>query len=361
MRSYSQVFIQDFLKRSRELVVSNSLPVKRLPRWIKAAGIKTAKLNNSRLFLLEDSVGDKDTFYDFGTVKSDLQFFLRLPARIPKTASLQVPEKASGLALIIGEYGAKERVILDIKASSTGAALFNAGYVDYHSPISLVNVCLRLNVEEDVLGVCFIPFALYVHDIDFVDDLASFWSKCESWIQDMLLGFSNSPAGDYYERTAEAKSAIWTTKENSAIVFGKYTGLEKNELLQVRDHLISKKYDAHLLEELPEHPSMSMEEKARFWSSATRFSVMIDREPSGALAEYQFFKDGRVVLALLRQKGKSSTSMIGDEPLVDINYIRIFEFEASPLEVVDDAIAWAEELVKKRIDAYGKLYPWRMG
>jgi hypothetical protein len=335
--------------------------VKRLPKWIRAAGIRTAKLNNTRLFLLEDSIGDKDTFNDFGTVKSDLQFFLRLPAQIPKTASFQVPKKASGLVLMVGEYGSNERVILNIKASSSGTALFNAGYVDYHAPISLVNICLRLNVEEDVLGVCFIPFALYVHDIDFVDDPDNFWVKCKPWIQDMLLGLSNSPTGDYYEQTTESKSSIWKTKENSTIVFGKYTGLEKNDLLHVRDHLISKNYDAHLLEELPEHPSMSMEEKVRFWSSATRFSVMIDREPSGALVEYQLLKDGRVVLALLRQKGEFSTRMIGDEPLVDMNYIRIFEFETSPLEVIDEAIAWAEEVVKKRINAYGKLYPWRIG
>ncbi len=85
----------------------------------------------------------------------------------------------------------------------------------------------------------------------------------------------------------------------------------------------------------------------------------IDREAAGHLAEYQYLKEQRTILALLRPKRKGSTYMIGDEHLVDFNYINLFEFEKSPLEVIDVAIDWAENFVKKRMKAYGKAYPWR--
>jgi len=51
--------------------------------------------------------------------------------------------------------------------------------------------------------------------------------------------------------------------------------------------------------------------------------------------------------------------MIGDESIADINYIKIFEFETSPLQIIDTAMDWAEELVKNRIQGYKKAYPWR--
>ena len=50
--------------------------------------------------------------------------------------------------------------------------------------------------------------------------------------------------------------------------------------------------------------------------------------------------------------------MIGDEPLVDYNFIRIFKFENSPLEVLDEAVGWAESLVRERIERYREHYPW---
>jgi hypothetical protein len=131
------------------------------------------------------------------------------------------------------------------------------------------------------------------------------------------------------------------------------------ELFRVRDYLIAKDYDAYLLRDLPEHPSMSLEEKVKLWSLASRFCVMIDREPSGHLVEYPYVKSVRAILALLRPESKGSTYMIGDDQITDFGYINVFDFKNSPLEVIDIAIAWAEELVKKRIEKYKKAYPWR--
>ena len=88
---------------------------------------------------------------------------------------------------------------------------------------------------------------------------------------------------------------------------------------------------------------------------------MIDREPSGHIAEYEWMKSQRTILAFVRQRGKGSTNMIGDEYIVDYNFLNLFEFENSPLEVLDSVILWAEDMIRQRIQGYEREYPWRRG
>lgn len=351
-----QLFAKNFLERIRDFVNSDKLIIERLPKWVKSANVKIAKLNDSTIFLFEDSPKDGDSFIDCGGVRSDLQFFLELPEYVPKAASFKTPH-GRGLIILHGEYGKDKKVVFNINSSDS--ALFNVGYVSYHSPLAIVNIFIQLSFGGDVLATRFVPFAIYVHDRDFFD-FENFWDKCTPHIQNTLRAIHHSEAGDYYQSTKERISGVLVGKEKSVIVFGKDSDPEMlRELLRIRDYLIAKDYDAYLLRDLPEHPSMSLEEKAKLWSLASRFCVMIDREPSGHLVEYPYIKSVRAILALLRPKGSGSTYMIGDEQVTDINYINIFEFQHSPLEVINDAITWAEKLVAARIKGYEKAYPWR--
>ena len=60
---------------------------------------------------------------------------------------------------------------------------------------------------------------------------------------------------------------------------------------------------------------------------------------------------------LLRQKGKGSTWMIGDAPLVDVNYIKSFEYTERTLhDVLIEASRWAEDFKKKRADIYKQYF-----
>jgi hypothetical protein len=104
---------------------------------------------------------------------------------------------------------------------------------------------------------------------------------------------------------------------------------------------------------------MSNEDKVRLWTIASRYCVMVDRSASGHIAEFMILKEQRSILALLRRLGSGSTFMIGDAALVDANYIRILEFENSPIEVLNEAIDWAEGVARIRSEAYDKAYPWR--
>ncbi len=329
----------------------------KLPKWVGSARVKIAWINNSVICLFEDSPDDKDVFIDCGSVKSDVQFLLGLPEYMPNAASFRAPDKLDGkLLILVGEYGKDKQVIFNI--ISPNSALFNVGYTIYHSPLAIFNIFIQLSFQNIIWAIRFVPFALYIHEKDLID-FETLWNKCTLHIQDLLRATHNSELGNYCQSADAPKSAILAGKERSVIVFGKYTDPEINELLQIRDFLRTKGYDAYLLRDLPEHPSMSLEEKVKLWSLASRFSVMVDREPSGHLVEFPYLKENRVILALLRPKGKASTYMIGNESIVDINYICIFEFEKSTLEVINAAIKWAEELVKKRIKKYKEVYPWR--
>lgn len=350
-------FIKEFVERIRNYVKLERLKLQRLPKWVKSATIKIARINNSLIFLFEDSPDDKDNIIDCGNVNSDLQFLLGLPEYVPTAASFRAPDKLNGgLILLVGEYGNGKQVIFNI--TSLNSALFNVGYTYYHSPLAILNIFIQLIFQGNPLAIRFVPFAVYIHEKDLAD-FETFWNKCTPHIQDLLHWIHDSELGDYYQSENVPKYAILAGKERSVILFGKYSEPEMSELLQVRDYLRIKGYDAYLLKDLPEHPSMSLEEKVKLWSLASRFCVMVDREPSGHLVEFPYLKENRVILALLRPKDKGSTYMIGNENLVDIQYIRIFKFEKSPLEVIDSAVGWAEKIVIKRIEEYKKAYPWR--
>jgi len=343
----AESFVEDFLKRVRALVDYEKLSIDRLPKWVKCANVRIGKLNNSNIFLFEDSPVDKDEIVSYGEFCSDLQFFLELPEYLVTGASFRAPAKGNiGLTVLYGEYDKDGKVIFNI--TSPSSALFNAGYIPYHIPMSLVNILIQLSPVGAVLAARFIPLAIYIHDRDLAD-FEDLWNRASRSMQDILMSLHNSPAGDYYQQTAERKKAFLVGKEKSVIVFGKYGDPEMRELVQVRDYL-SKRYDAYLLKDLPEHPAMSLEEKVKAWASASRFCVMIDREPSGHLVEYPYLKSTRAILILLRSEAGGSTTMIEDNSM-DFPFIRTFRFKNSPLEVTDNAVIWAEGHIKERIKA----------
>lgn len=149
------------------------------------------------------------------------------------------------------------------------------------------------------------------------------------------------------------------SKKSSVIVLGKDNGPELEPMLQVRDYLRSRSYDAWLIKELPEIAMLTNEEKVRLYTLSARFNVMIDQTAAGHIVEYLINREDRSILAVLRPVRSGSTWMIGDDPLVDVNFIKIFEFEGTPVQQVDNAIQWAEKIAQARADAYNKAYPWR--
>lgn len=174
-----------------------------------------------------------------------------------------------------------------------------------------------------------------------------------------LSKLSDTYKGDVHLGVEAQLQILEQNLKESVIVLGSYEDEQKSELESLCAQLASKGYDAHLIDEVPEHPMMSLQEKVRYWTSAARFCVMVDRSASGHVYEHQLVKEQRTILALFRPKRSGSTRMFGDEPLVDYKFIETFRFTQDPVEKLDEAIEWAEDIVDKRIEAYNELYEWR--
>jgi hypothetical protein len=251
-------------------------------------------------------------------------------------------------------------------------SFFDCGYAGYHGPRALMNLFLDLGSDSGdsrtTIGARFVPFALYVHERD-TDDPDRLWALTKERLLEALVRIAESPSGDYYEAEkdrphrfsafAAAEQAVAVTKERGVVVLGNYKDPHLTELVSIKQALVSKGYDAKLIVELAESPMMSNEEKVRLYAQASRFCVMVDREPSGHVAEYGYLREQRVILAFLQPTGSGSTFMIGDASLVDVRHLATFKFKGSALSVLDQAVEWAEGLVRERENAYREAYPWR--
>jgi len=149
------------------------------------------------------------------------------------------------------------------------------------------------------------------------------------------------------------------TVENTVLVLGSYRGANKAELLDIKEELSEQGYDAHLFEDLPEFPDKDLSGNVATAMRMVGFCIMVDREASGHIDEYRIAEKQRTILARLTPEDGGATRMIGGSELVDVNYIRSFNFDVRPQEKLDDSITWAEEMLSKRREAYENHYEWR--
>ncbi|QLH79814.1 N-6 DNA methylase [Halosimplex rubrum] len=152
---------------------------------------------------------------------------------------------------------------------------------------------------------------------------------------------------------------VMEVSENSVYVLGSYTGAREAELIDIKQELEEMGYDAHLDKDLPDFPSQDLSGSVATTMRLAGFCIMVDREASGHIDEYRLAEKQRTVLARLTPKDGGSTKMIGGAELVDVNYIKSFEFDLRPQERLEDAVSWAQQMVEKRRAEYSKHYDWR--
>jgi len=154
-------------------------------------------------------------------------------------------------------------------------------------------------------------------------------------------------------------SDLITASENVVYVLGKYGGATEAELLDVRNELRNKGYDAYIDRDLEDFPTQDLSGSVTTTMRLAKFCVMVDREASGHLNEYQLAQLNRTVLARLTPEDGVSSQMIGTAEMIDVNYIEEFQFEIRPQERLSEAVDWAEEMVSKRRQKYTEIYDWR--
>jgi type I restriction enzyme M protein len=158
---------------------------------------------------------------------------------------------------------------------------------------------------------------------------------------------------------AQRLSDLITASDNAVYVLGKYGGATEAELLDVRNELRDKGYEAYIDRDLEDFPTQDLSGSVTTTMRLAKFCVMVDREASGHLNEYQLAQLNRTVLARLTPEDGGSSRMIGTAEMIDVNYIEEFEFEIRPQERLSEAVDWAEGMVSKRRREYTEMYDWR--
>jgi hypothetical protein len=144
--------------------------------------------------------------------------------------------------------------------------------------------------------------------------------------------------------------------DKTVIVLGSYQGANEAELIRVKKKLQQMGYDAHLFKDLSTFPDKNLSGSVATAMRLAGFCVMVDRDPSGHIDEYRLAEKQRTILARLVPERGGSTWMIGGSELVDINYIKSFEFDIEPQERLEDAIEWANCIASERRETYGQHY-----
>ena len=350
------------LSRLRSEAAAEGLSLERLPRWMTAAHTRLGWINSCLVAVVEDSVGPGDDFKIRGPVGADTVVLLDRPDFRPEGFALELGQVAMvGAPKEMPNLGSDDPPTTVIALSSDRSGFLNCGYTPYHPPNVIMNVFMQLGVNDELIGPLatrYIPLAMYIHGDD-VGNSSKVWSTLQWQVFETLARWHGSEEGDFYARQRLPSKGFEVTAATGVIVLGSYSPDSKTELLSVRDYLGSHGYSAHLIEDLSESSATGVEQKVRLWAGASRFTVMVDRQAAGHLAEYVWLREQRTIIALLRPVESGSSRMIGDEVLVDLNHIKVFRFEQSPLEILDEAIEWAESIAKARTAAYESDYPWR--
>lgn len=357
-----QQAIEQFLSTLRSHIDRLSLTRSRLPHWLTCATVRVAWIGESIVAVFEDAPFGTggDTYEIRGPISADTVALLNTADFTPEGASLHARPDVIGIVVLQGTYGATGRTVINMTA--TRPALFDCGFVGYHSPLALCNLFLQHTPAGNVVGPVttrFVSFALYVHAKDLAAT-SRVWEPAFHVLGELFVSIHGSPTGDFYEGRTTLAATLEVLKKSSVIVLGSYSSPQLAELIQVRDELRARGYDANLIRDLPETAEMSNEDKVRIWTAAARFCVMVDRVPSGHISEYMILREQHSILALLRPRGNRSTYMIGDEHLVNVNHIRLFEFRETPLTALNEVTQWAETIVEERAEAYDRTYPWRL-
>ena len=356
------------LSELREHVAKENLKKTRLPEWFYNTAIRVGRLNDTTMFLFSHS--DDDEFVEYIEVVSDAQFILDIPDYIlpghKRGIDIRNDPKSTGSISVLPKTPGNPGEVVMLLSDDKPIHL-NAGYVPYHVPIMYSDIVFQWEPDDIPLISRHVPFLLYIHDCDLSDP-----DRLSNVILENIKGevenVHDSALGDMYETRSHMGEVAQTDVGKSVAVLGGYDSQRRNEqiprsikqeLLDMRTYLSSQNYEAHLIEDLYASAEMSLETKVRAYTATSRFCMMVDREASGHIKEYEIVKQNRIPLALFRPLSDASTWLIGDDEFVDLNYIKTFEFEDSALERMDDAIDWAESIVEDRAEAYKKHYSWR--
>lgn len=347
-KAKAKKFVMRLLDIVRTEVTRLDLDRDKLPGWINFSNICFGWMWDTLIVAIDDSSFGKDKSTSLSTVNADTVVLLRCDNFIPKSIVWKVYEDTRDLTIKSGgnDDDPTQSCSRPTFVIAEDSAFLACGFVQGHGPIIVIDICYRIDGSKGIKSMRIVPVALYLTWQDYLnqDKTIDFFKKrMVTHVHEVTM----SAKGTVLKAERQRNRVFEATKQKTVIILGSYDEPHLDELAAVRDYIGSKNYDGKLIVDFPNIRGESSRQKAGKWMSAARFSVMIDREPSGHLIEYSQIENQKSVLCLLRPQGHKSTSMIADH-IEESAFIKLFEFDQSPLEILDVALDWAEEHVKQR-------------
>lgn len=330
-------YTEKLLKVIRDVIQKSKLNTDRLPKWIDYVEADIGIYSNSLLLQFQQSTYSEDRLNFVGETDSFMSFFTSgdFPSRSPTPSLGRKRGEMAGRSFINNiaiDFGENIQSVFEIAQG-------------YHQPLIGHQLTFRYAKEESQF-VRYVPFFLAIHLSEFSEIELHLGKRIKETVE-ILKEISESEFGDGYEQRNTAEKAIQVQKESGIIVLGNYDDPYKTELESVRNYLLEEDYHAFLLIELPDNQDMNWRDKLRIWTTTSRFCILVHREPSGANNEFEMLRNQETILAVLRPVDGGSTAMIPNNSERLGGSIEIFEFEDSPLEILDKSIKWAESMVEK--------------
>ena len=157
----------------------------------------------------------------------------------------------------------------------------------------------------------------------------------------------------------EALDSVLDTVDRSVLLVTSGGDADTEALEDVSEQLADHGYDPRVASELPDVDGSTDEGETAVHMMLSRFSILVDRDPSQRLTEYEAAKAHDSILARLvpADRNRQTTHVIGGHEATDLEHVADFEFEDDPTEVLEEALTWAESVVESRRESPGDGLP----
>lgn len=131
----------------------------------------------------------------------------------------------------------------------------------------------------------------------------------------------------------------------SIIIIGSYDDQDIKELEEIKDYLNRKGYKAYLVKDLPDPFEGIFKYKTLLYVLLSKFCIWIYRRESWGISEYEKAVELHKPIAIIGPK-RRELRMLSDQ-LKNIHNAKVFGFNESPFEVIDFAVEWVEEYIRR--------------
>ena len=184
--------------------------------------------------------------------------------------------------------------------------------------------------------------------------------------QNMVTYMRNLGADAYYRFVDHDVSRLHRDalrgRFNSVLLVGPFGEEGRRALSELRQILFDRGYRGVLLDEFPDAPDQSLDQKLMFLASLCRFVICVDSSAAGHYLELELCARFNLVTAVITAagyRGRLSSAMLYDLELRS-PYLKAFDCASDNVPgAVGQIIEWAENTAEQKSIDYDRIYDWR--